>query len=556
MDIEVLEEIKQQWLFAADSMPQLICLVDQDGRVLRANRTIERWDLGQIEEVRGAYLHGVLHPRCSDRSCYLRQLWQRSAAALARDGRAECDAWDPLLRRHLDIRIQMPAREEGANPGGLFAVVVIDDVTELKASANEARRATQALNQRVEREAQQRIQAENVQAYLRTIVDKVPVFIAMADRTGALFYLNPTGRELLGLEEQEALSGLTLIGCQAPGERARIAEEAVHAAERDGIWSGDSVLRGRDGREIKSCLTLLAQRDEQGQVEGYSLLGRDMSEWVRADEALRLTQNELWRLSAQHLTIQESERRRIAADLHDGLGQTLSLVKLSVEEAARSARDGVSSKTAATLERLAPTVKAALAELRRISMNLRPASLDDLGILATLSWYFREFEATCPKIRLERDIGVKEADVDDLLKIAIFRIVQEATTNALKHAGAERIMVSLNSEGDTLELLIEDTGRGFDLAAVADPSNLDRGLGLQSMKERAELSGASYKIWSKPGKGTSICVRWPSREAFRRNLATMPPQLIQSVRKISTSDHQMPERFSACIACMRTFESQ
>jgi signal transduction histidine kinase len=336
----------------------------------------------------------------------------------------------------------------------------------------------------------------------------------------------------------------------------RIAKEALPAAERTGVWSGDSVLYSRDGREIKSYLTLIAHRDECGRTESYSLLGRDMSDWVRTEEALRLTQNELWRLSAQHLTIQESERRRIAVDLHDGLGQTLSLVKLSVEEAARSAREGVLEKTAAALERLKPTVKSALTDLRRMAMNLRPATLDDLGIVATLAWYFREFEATCPDIRLERDISVKESDVPDLLKIAIFRIVQEATGNVLKHAGADRIKVSLSNERDTLELLIEDTGRGFDLAKVMDQRNFDHGLGLQSMKERAELSGDKYEIRSATGEGTSICVRWPSLEAFGRDLAAMPQPLVDSVRKLTPADHQMPDRFSACVACMRAFGRQ
>lgn len=554
MNLQGLEGIKQQWLFAADAMPQLICLVHRDGRVIRTNRTLERWGLGQVGDVRGVYLHDVLHKRCSDPDCYLRLFGQRTVAALARNRRTECDVWDPLLKRHFEIRTQLPVQEGGAEAEDFFAVVTIDDVTELKASEDEARRAAKVLNQRVEREAQKRAESEKVQSHLRTIVDKTPVFTAMADRSGALFYLNPAGRLLMGLEGQEGLSGLTLIACQAPGARVRMADEALPVAERDGVWSGDSVLFSLDGREIKSYLTLIAYRDEQGRLEGFSLLGCDMSEWVRTEEALRVTQNELWRLSAQHLTIQESERRRIALDLHDGLGQTLSLVKLSIEEAARAASAGVSDKAAATLERLAPTVKSALAELRRISMNLRPTTLDDLGILATLSWYFREFEAACPNIRLEREISVKESDVPELRKISIFRIVQEATSNALKHAGADRIKVCLSNERDTLELLIEDTGRGFDPAAAASGRDFSHGLGLQSMKERAELSGARYEIQSAPGKGTSICVRWPSPEAFERKLAAMPQPLIHAVRKLTPPDSGMPQRLSACIACMRSFE--
>jgi len=561
MNIRMLERIKQQWQFAADSMPQLICLVDGEGRVMHANRTLERWKLGEVEKVRGVDLHDLVHKRCSDRGCYLRLFWQRTAVALAKDRRAECDVWDPLLKRHFEIRTQMPVQEEGADSEDFFAVVTIDDVTELKASEDQSRRAAQILNQRVEREEQKRVQAEKVQSHLLAILDKTPVFTAMGDRSGALFYLNPAGRTLMGLEGQEELSGLALIECQAPGARAHITEEALPAAERDGVWSGDSVLISRDGGEIKSYLTLIAHRDEDGRLEGYCLLGRDMGEWVRTEEALRATQNELWRLSAQHLTIQESERRRIAVDLHDGLGQTLSLVKLSIEVAARSVSAGGSGKVAATLERLAPTVKSALVELRRISMNLRPSTLDDLGILATLSWYFREFEEACPNMKLEREISVVEADVPQLLKISIFRIVQEATNNALKHARADRIKVCLGGAGGSLELSIEDNGQGFDPAAAASRRDFSHGLGLQSMKERAELSGGDYEFKSAPGQGTRIRVRWPAleaseREASEREWAATPDASVHFMRQPSPSDRRLPERFSHCVARIKRMASQ
>src|SRR5512146_1300680 len=350
----------------------------------------------------------------------------------------------------------MPVQGKGQRPEELIPVVKIDDLTEVKANEPRSHESTQLLNLRVEHETQKRAEAERVQSHLRTILDKTPAFSAMADRSGALFYLNPAGRALVGLAPEAPVSGLTLTGCQAPGSRARFAGEALAAAEREGVWSGDSVLLSSDGREIKAYLTLIAHGDARGQLEGYSLLARDMSDWVRTEEALRATQSELWRLSAQHLTIQESERRRIAADLHDGLGQTLSLVKLTIEEAARAVSKGGTDKAAATLERLSPTVKSALAELRRISMNLRPSTLDDLGILATLSWYFREFEAACPAIGLEREIQVAETEVPPLLRISIFRIVQEATGNALKHAYADRLAVRLTRDAEALQLTIED----------------------------------------------------------------------------------------------------
>jgi PAS domain S-box-containing protein len=532
---------------------------------MHANRTLERWGLGEVGAVSGVDLHELLHRGCADAQCYLRLFWRRSAAALSEERRARCDVWDPLLKRHFEIRIQRPVQAEGAGFEDYFAVVTIDDVSEWKASEDQSGQAARVLSERVERAERKRAEAEKVQSHLLTILDKTPVFTAMADAGGAVFYLNPAGRALMGLEESdEPVTGLTLVECHAPGARAHLAEEALPVAERDGVWSGDSVLLGRDGREIQSYLTVIAHRDERGRLEGYSLLGRDMSEWVRTEEALLATRNQLWRLSAQHLTIQESERRRIAVDLHDGLGQTLSLVKLSIEEAARSVSAGAPDEVAATLEHLAPKVKSALAELRHISMSLRPSTLDDLGILASLSWYFREFEAACPGVKLERDIRVQEADVPDGLKISIFRIVQEATGNALKHAGAGCIRVGLRNDGGALELSIDDDGQGFDPAAETNTGDFSQGLGMQTMKERAELSGGCYEIVSAAGKGTRIRACWPPPEELARDWAAIPrPSSVPSVRRPNPADRRIPESFSripesfsACLACMKRLSAR
>lgn len=556
MNVRALEEIKQQWQFATNSMPQLICLVDRAGRVIHANRTLERWQLGEVEAVRGVDLHDAVHKSCRDPGCYLRLFWQRTAAALAEDGRAECAVWDPLLKRHFEIRAQMPVQEEGTGPEDVFAVVTIDDVSQWKAGEDQSMRAARILRQRVQIEERKRAQAEKAQSLLLAMLEKTPVFTAMADHTGKLIYLNPAGRTLMGVGGESDLSDLTLLECQAPSARAHIAQKALPVAERDGRWSGDSVLSGRDGRETKTYLTLSAHRDEHGRLQGFSVIGRDMSEWVRIEEALRATQNELWRLSAQHMTNQESERRRIAGDLHDGLGQTLSVVKLSIEEAARSVSAVGSGKVAAALARLAPTVRSAMAELRRISMNLRPSTLDDLGILATLSWYFREFEAAGPNMQLERAISVQESDVPDLVKISILRIVQEATNNALKHARAQKIKVCLSRAGGSLELSIEDDGQGFDPVADVSSGDISDGLGLRSMKERAELSGGDYKLRSAPGHGTCIHVRWPAHESAESKGAAMPKASVHIMHQRPPADRGLPNRYSHCLACMKQGANQ
>jgi signal transduction histidine kinase len=231
---------------------------------------------------------------------------------------------------------------------------------------------------------------------------------------------------------------------------------------------------------------------------------------------LELQNEELRRLAAQNLTLQENERRRIAADLHDGLGQSLSLLKLAIQEADRQMEGGAPKKAAETVKNLIPKVAAALDELRRVSMDLHPSILDDLGILPTLSWFTREFEFAHRKTRIEKEIGVSESDVPKHLRIAIFRILQEAVENAVKHANAECIKISLHRNADALAFSIEDDGKGFDTVVLASRREERRDPGVQRMRDRVELTGGTYALSSAPGQGTKVCAWWPAGEASRR----------------------------------------
>jgi signal transduction histidine kinase len=208
-------------------------------------------------------------------------------------------------------------------------------------------------------------------------------------------------------------------------------------------------------------------------------------------------------LVAQLLEVRELEQQRIANDLHDALGQSLTLIKLSVDESAMLVAGNETREAAELLRRLSLMVGSAIGELRQVIMNLRPAMLDDLGIIATLSWFFREFETACRGIKVQKHLNAREDSIPAPLRVTIFRIVQEATNNIVKHAHADRIRVGMEIIGDTLHLSIEDNGNGF------DPVRCKTSLGLLSMKERAEISGGRYVMKSAAGMGTRIAVSWP-----------------------------------------------
>ena len=409
------------------------------------------------------------------------------------------------------------------------------------------------------RDANKRTPESRARDRVLTILDNAAVLVAMADHCGALFCVNPSGRTLLGLGSEDDVSGITLIECIAPRARHCITDEAIPTAQRCGAWSGQSVMLTSDGREIDTSLVITAHFGDEGRFDGLSLLACDMRSWTSTEETLRIAQNEMLRLSAQHLTIEETERRRIAADLHDGLGQSLSLVKLSIDNVASLLSAGQPEKAAECLDWLKLKVGDVGDELRQIAMNLRPSTLDALGIIDTLSWYSREFESACPGVTIERDVRVGEVDVPNFLKTPIFRIFQEASSNAIKHAGANRIKVALTKRRGILELSIEDNGHGFDPAAVSESDGSTRGLGLQTMKERAELSCGIYELTSAPGQGTRVRVRWPySLENLGLERTATQGREIGSIRNLMSVDADTQRgvdtlrNLSACVACIRS----
>lgn len=249
-------------------------------------------------------------------------------------------------------------------------------------------------------------------------------------------------------------------------------------------------------------------RDYHGAHTEYE----ELPPWSVTVKELRDTKRELQRVSSQLLAVQENERKRIAADLHDGIGQSLSLLKLSTKAAIKQLESSSPAAVAQALAGLEARVQGVLNELRRVCHDLRPSMLDDLGILPTLSWLLREVEQTAGDMKITQVVTVEEAEVPEGLKSTVYRIVQEALCNIAKHAEASQVRVALLRTEDSLLLIIEDNGRGFDPDSVPMSTDGRRGFGLRGMLERAQLSGGRYRMEAAPGKGTRIEVNWPMVE--------------------------------------------
>lgn len=226
-------------------------------------------------------------------------------------------------------------------------------------------------------------------------------------------------------------------------------------------------------------------------------------------KALRRSERHLHVLSAKLMDAQESERKRLAQELHDSIGANLTAVKLSLERKLNEAKAGKAAAETTLLEQLVDTVENTIKDLKRIYRNLRPLILDDLGVLPAIRSLARQFSNVKPLVKLALSLPEEERNLPEPLQIVIYRLCQEALSNVSKHSDASLVEISMTYAEKTLALMVRDNGSGFDLQEVLFEDASRMKLGLESMKERVEMSGGALSIVSERGKGTTILATWP-----------------------------------------------
>jgi PAS domain S-box-containing protein len=345
--------------------------------------------------------------------------------------------------------------------------------------------------------------------------DAVPDLISVIDDDQRIVRANKALADRLGCSPQELVGRSCYVavhGTDKPPESC----PHVHLMA-DGRDHVTEVHEDRLGGHF--VVSVSALHDSNGRPVGSVHVARDITRRKQAEEELRKARDdleirveertaELKRLSAQLLSVQEDERKRIARELHDSIGQSLVAIKFGAENAMQQVLQGKNQEGVESLEVLVPVVRQASEEVRRIHTDLRPTLLDDLGILTTISWLCREFEKLHEGMEIRKDLEIKEEEVPESLKIVIFRILQEALNNVAKYSKAGAVSVSLKIKGSLIELGITDNGQGFDAQQVRSARRLGRGFGLTSMKERTELSGGRFSVESKKGVGTILRATW------------------------------------------------
>ena len=342
-----------------------------------------------------------------------------------------------------------------------------------------------------------RDELEHFKRRLRSVFELAPVAIWIAENDRIVF-ANHAAERLFG--HRESIVGQGLYELLEPGshDAVRAQVERALAGARDVALVHGNVARA-DGtqREVEIALAALPDHGHttvQMVVADVTQRRRESAELVKSRESLR-------RLSTSVVEAREEERRRIARELHDELGQRLTALKMEL-----SALPAVSGQAARQerVDGLMTMLDDTLASVRRISSDLRPMMLDDLGLNAAIEWLARD---TARRMGIEVTVHLNENDapVDDRVATAVFRMVQEALTNVARHARATDVTVALRQHDGELELVVEDNGTGYPEGAM----QRDGSFGLLGMRERAAILGGQFEFGNAPGGGARLTVRLP-----------------------------------------------
>lgn len=320
-------------------------------------------------------------------------------------------------------------------------------------------------------------------------------------------YYSPAWKSMLGYEDHEVSCGFDEWRSRVHPDDLKRAlvyvDETIKGLRAE--YKNIHRMRHKDG----SFRWILARgqliRDEMGRPCRMIGTHVDVTECKEREAELHV-------MPAQLMVAQDEERRRIANELHDGVGQSLNAAKFSVEQFMNVLDQGAGDAGRSHLKNALEQIQTAMSEVRGISMDLMPPMLEDLGLLATIKWFCRAYRDTYPDIRITSKVSVEEEQIAPKLKLALYRIVQEGMNNVAKHARATKVHFQLSRTGTGLILQIGDNGQGFrpDCGSVHEASGT--GIGLRSMRERAESNGGRFRIETSLGEGSTIYVTWPDAE--------------------------------------------
>jgi len=477
VDIVQIEQLLTQTGLGLSSvfeiLPDMVFVVDREGRVIFVNQAAARAMGAKAEEVVGRQQGELFAPDLAARHSMAIQHVFETGENLVAEEQQDLHAHKVWI----DTRL-VPLR----NPAGNIVAVV-----GIARDVSERRLAQEALALR--------------EAYLRSMLDNLPYLAWLKNAAGEFQAVNVALAKAAGKARPADLVGLDDFAIW-PHELA-----AGYVADDKEVMQGgqqklveEQILDNGELRWVETFKSPVF--DAAGKVIGTAGLGHDITQRRQLQEEQRRSREQLRALAAHVESVREQERVRIAREIHDELGQSLTCMGMDLAFLDRQI-DPENKEASARVAALVELVKETIRCVRRISSELRPSILDDLGLGAAVEWLAHDFEA---RTQISCTVDVPE-DFSLPLTLAtpLFRVCQEALTNVTRHASASHVAIRLDFSDGQVALAIKDNGRGITEEEIKRYGSL----GLLGMKERIALLGGTLDVAGKPGEGTTLAIRIP-----------------------------------------------
>jgi len=365
------------------------------------------------------------------------------------------------------------------------------------------------------RDVAERRQEQIATAEQAALLELTQDSVFVIDMDGRVQFWSRGAEAMLGFSKEQAAGKIAheMLHTEFPLPFAEITSELL----RVGHWEGDLIKTAKDGRRVAVAGRWALQWGKRDQAPRILVINSDISERKRAEESLVLQREQLRALAERLQWVREEDRKLVARELHDQIGQILTAIKMDMMWITRHLPDsqvGVLTRLAESIRLIDDGVKT----VRTICSGLRPGVLDDLGLAAAIEWQANEF-ASRNNVQCQVSVPPVDLHLDGDRATATFRIFQECMTNVIRHAQAKSVNITLCEEEDNILLIVQDDGIGF---CESDQSGSFGSLGLLGMKERAQFCGGNVHISSSPGNGTTVTIRVPvdSPQAERSELCT------------------------------------
>ncbi|MGO9377722.1 MAG: ABC transporter substrate binding protein [Dissulfurispiraceae bacterium] len=336
----------------------------------------------------------------------------------------------------------------------------------------------------------------------RDLYDNAPDMYHSVDGNGIVIDCNETEARMLGYKKDEII-GKPITNFWTPAS-VKLHEEmfpSIKTEKKDSVIEREFVRK--DGSSFLTSLHVFTETDKDNNFMKTKTITRDITESKRLENELKNSQEELRNLSAHLQSVREEERRSIASEIHDELGQVLTTLKLDLSRM-KTKLLKESNQLATNAQSMSDLVDKTIESVQKISSELRPGVLDHLGLSDAIEWLAGE---VCSRKELDYDITIVPEDItlDQSRSIAVFRIFQEALTNVVRHAHATLVKITLTKGHSGLALIVKDDGIGISEEKLLDHTSY----GLIGIRERARYLGGDVIIGGSPDKGTSVEVNIP-----------------------------------------------